>query len=175
MQIIIDSFLYIALVLTFAIFTLMFVCSGIKVVREWERIAVLRLGKYYGIRGPGIVWIVPILDKIALKVSLREQSTEIDTGRFVDIDGSSHRLTGVILWRVVDVEGFTLRVENHQQTIDNTVRHHVISVAESMSSAAIYTEKDELNSRIMESLEPTLAEWGAKVTKIDLRTASSWE
>lgn len=75
----VDLYLMTMLIMVLMVFLLLFVCSGIKVLKEWERVAILRLGKFYAIRGPGIIWKTPILDKIALKVSLRVQSTDIDT------------------------------------------------------------------------------------------------
>jgi regulator of protease activity HflC (stomatin/prohibitin superfamily) len=50
-------------------------------LKEWERVAVLRPGKFLGIKGPGIIWIIPILDRIVAKVSLLEQQSEVDTGK----------------------------------------------------------------------------------------------
>ncbi|MHA1936177.1 MAG: hypothetical protein ACW97A_12945, partial [Candidatus Thorarchaeota archaeon] len=70
MQFVLDSYLVMMLVIVLAFFILMFVASGIKILKEWERIAVLRLGKFKHIRGPGVVWVMPILDKVAMKVSL---------------------------------------------------------------------------------------------------------
>ncbi|MHA2068917.1 MAG: SPFH domain-containing protein, partial [Candidatus Thorarchaeota archaeon] len=55
-------------------FIMLFVFSGIKVLKEWERIVILRLGKYKGVMGPGIVWRMPLLDRIGAKVSLRIQT-----------------------------------------------------------------------------------------------------
>lgn len=153
----------------------MFVCSGIKVLKEWERVVILRLGKYYGVRGPGIIWKVPILDTIPLKISLRLQTTDIDTGKYVSSDGSSRRLKGIVQWRILDIEKYALRIEDHQRTVNVTIQHHVSKVAESMTSDAVFSDTDELSTRIKEALEPTLSEWGLKVIKVELRTAPDWE
>ena len=64
------------------IFTLMFILSGIKVVKEWERIAILRLGRFFKVAGPGAIWMTPILDR-GIPVSLKIQQTEVDTGESV--------------------------------------------------------------------------------------------
>jgi regulator of protease activity HflC (stomatin/prohibitin superfamily) len=132
----------------------------------------LRLGKYLGIKGPGIIWKTPILDKIALKVSLREQESEVDTGRYDSSGGSSQRLKGVILWRVIDVERYALSIEDHQRTVNNTIQHHVHKVAESMTGDVAFSDTDKLAMQIEEALKPTFTAWGLRITKVDLRTAS---
>lgn len=157
------------------IFVLIFVCSGIKVLKEWERAVILRLGKYYGVRGPGIIWKTPILDKIALRVSLREQSTEIDTGKYISSDGSTRRLKGIVVWRIIDIERYALRLQDHERTVHSTIHHHVSKVAESMTSDAVFSDTDDLAFRVRAALEPTFESWGLKVVKVDLRIAPDWE
>lgn len=169
------DFLVIMFLVTFVFFTLMFVCSGVKVLKEWERAAVLRLGKFYRIMGPGIIWITPILDKIVLKVSLREQSSEIDTGVYIASDGSSRRLRGIILWRIVDVEMFILRIDGHHRTVNITLQHNVKKIAQSMTSEAVDDDTENLEIQIIGTLQPMLADWGIKITKVDFRTALDWE
>jgi regulator of protease activity HflC (stomatin/prohibitin superfamily) len=171
----VNLYLYMMLIMVLAIFVLLFVCSGIKVLKEWERVVILRLGKYYGVKGPGIIWKTPILDKVALKVSLRVQSTEVDTGKYISSDDSTRRLKGIVQWRIIDIEKYALRIDNHYSTIMMTIQHHVKKVAESLTSDALFSEREELNSMVEEALEPTFSEWGLKIVKVDLRTASEWE
>lgn len=172
-----DTYLWISLILflTIFIFTLLFICSGIKVLKEWERVVILRLGKYYGVKGPGIIWKTPILDKVALKVSLRVQSTEVDTGKYISSDDSTRRLKGIVQWRIIDVEKYALRIDNHYGTVTMTIQHHVKKVAESLTSDAVFSEREELNSSVENELEPIFSEWGLKIVKVDLRTAPEWE
>ena len=80
------SSLWIALAIVLAFFVLMFIASGIKVLKEWERVAVLRLGKFRDIKGPGIIFIFPMLDKIAMKVSLRLLTYAFKTERSLTKD-----------------------------------------------------------------------------------------
>lgn len=164
-----------SLFLFLAIFVLIFVASGIKVLKEWERVAVLRLGKFYGIKGPGIIWVMPILDRIALKVSLREQQTKIDTGKFIASDGSSRTWRGYVNWRIIDIERAVLAVENYHSSVETAVHHNVQEIGQSLPSDAILIDKELVYSRINQVLEPTLSKWGIKVTEINLKAATEWE
>jgi regulator of protease activity HflC (stomatin/prohibitin superfamily) len=173
----VDIYLWISLILflTIFIFTLLFICSGIKVLKEWERVVILRLGKFIGVRGPGIIWKTPILDKVVLKVSLRVQSTEVDTGKYISSDNSARRLKGIVQWRIIDVEKYALRIDNHDSTVTMTIQHNVKKVAESLTSDAVFSEPEELNSLVEKELEPVFSEWGLEIIKVDLRTAPEWE
>ena len=165
----------IGLVATMAIFVLCFVASGIKILKEWDRAAVLRLGKFYGIRGPGIIWITPILDKIVMTVSLKIQQTKIDTGKYTTSDGSMNRLTGYLSWRVIDVEKVVLAVENYQHSVFNMIQHTVQKIGESFPGDTAMMDEDSLYEEIQKELEPTFTSWGIKIVGIELKSASEWD
>jgi len=165
----------ISLVTVFVIFILIFVFSGIKVLKEWDRAAVLRLGKFYGIRGPGIIWITPILDKIVATVSLKIQQTKIDTGKYTTSDGSKNRLTGYVNWRIVDVEKVILAAENYRQSIFNVIQHTVQKVGKSFPGDTVMMDEESLYAEIQNEIEPSLTSWGIKITEIKLKSASEWD
>jgi regulator of protease activity HflC (stomatin/prohibitin superfamily) len=168
-----DPYLWIMLISVLMIFILMFVFSGVKVLKEWERVAILRLGKFYAVRGPGIYWKTPILDKVALKVSLRVQSTDIDT--YLTSAESTRGWKGIVNWRIVDVEKYLFSLQDHERTVHTTIQHHVRKEIEFLSTDALFTDNDEISSRIIEALAPTFEGWGLNIVKIDLRNASDWD
>ncbi len=170
-----DSFLSLMFVEVLGFFTLLYIASGIKVVKDWERLAVFRLGKYYGIKGPGIIRVTPILEKIALKLSLRDQMTDVDTGNFISNDGSSTRWKGHVTWRVIDVEKAALAIENYYSSVERLIVHNVQEVAESLPSDTILIDKELVYSMIRQVLEPDFSKWGVKLTEINLKDASKWE
>jgi regulator of protease activity HflC (stomatin/prohibitin superfamily) len=163
------------LILTMAFFILIFVASGIKILKESERVAVFRLGKFLRISGPGIIWVTPILDKIAAKLSLREQQTIVDTSKFVSGDGSASRLTGFVNWRIIDTERAVLGVENYRNSTDTAINHQIRKTAESLPSDAIIYSEEQFYSELKEALGPALEKWGIRITEISLKTAPHWE
>jgi regulator of protease activity HflC (stomatin/prohibitin superfamily) len=168
----VDFFLMMTL-MTIVFFTLMFVCSGIKVLKEWERVAILRLGKFYGIRGPGIIWKTPILDHIALKVSLRVQTTDIDMD--VRSAESTRRWKGIVNWRIIDVEKYLFGLQDHERTVHTTIQHLVGKEIEFLSNDALFTDTNEITMRIESALGPTSEGWGLKIEKVELRNALDFE
>ena len=149
--------------------------SGIKIVKEWDRVAVLRLGKFLGIRGPGIIWLTPVLDKAIFTVSLKVQQTKIDTGKYTTSDGSKKRLSGYINWRVIDVKKVVLAVENYRQSIFNVIQHTVQKIGQSFPGDTIMMDEESLYAELQQELEPTLTSWGIKIIEIKLKSASEWD
>ncbi len=137
----------IALVLILSTFLLFFVSCGIKIVKEWDRVAVLRLGKYRCIRGPGIIWMMPILDK-GIMVSLKKQQTLVDTGEYVSSDGSTRRLTGYVNWKIIDVQKAVLEVEDYRTSIYNTIQHQIKKIGESFPGDTVIMDEESLYSEI---------------------------
>ena len=169
------AMLSIALVLTMGVFILAFMASGIKILKEYERVVVLRLGIFRGVKGPGIIWVSPIIEKIAMKVSLREQETKIDSGGFNSSGSSSDMWKGSINWRIVDVKKAFLSVENHRSSVDDTIKANVQEIGESLSNNAFAVDKETVDSRIKETLEPLMTERGVKITEIHLKATSAWD
>jgi regulator of protease activity HflC (stomatin/prohibitin superfamily) len=165
------TYLFVMMISLVIFFALMFILSGLKILKEWERVVVMRLGRYHSTKGPGIIWIVPILDKIVLRIPIREQTTEIDTGKYVSSHGSSIRLKGSVQWKVVDAERFALGMQDHYQTILKTIQHHMVEVADSSTNDAAFADSDELNYLVQIALEPNFQKWGLEVKNVDLHVA----
>lgn len=158
------------MVLLMGIFVLCFVASGIKILKEWDRAAVLRLRKFYGIKGPGIIWITPFLDRVAVTISLRAQQTIIDTGKYTTSDGSKNKLTGYINWRVIEVQKAVLAVENYQKAIFNVIQHTVQKIGQSFPGDTFMMDEELLYSEIRKEIEPTLTSWGIKILEMKLKS-----
>ena len=158
------------MVIVLGIFMLCFVASGIKILGEWDRAAVLRLGKFYGIKGPGIIWIMPMLDRVAVTVSLRIQQIKIDTGKYTTSDGSKNRLTGYVNWRVIDVQKAVLAVENYQRSVFNVIQHTVQKIGQSFPGETVMMDEELLYAEIQKELEPSLTSWGIKIVEMKLKS-----
>lgn len=163
------------LILTLCLFILIFVASGIKILKEYERAAVFRLGKFVRISGPGIIWVTPIIDKVVAKLSLGEQQTIVDTGKFISEDGSACRLTGFVNWKIIDAERAALAVENYRSSTDTAINHQIRETCESLPSDAIISSEEQVYSNVKQDLEPTLDKWGIKITELSLKTAPNGE
>jgi regulator of protease activity HflC (stomatin/prohibitin superfamily) len=151
------------------VFFLLFILSSIKVLAEWERIVILRLGKYRGVLGPGIVWRTPIIDKIGARISLKAQTAEVETGEVMTRDGAPIGLVGEVRYRVVDIERAFLSLEDYQTTAVQSSKHVMIEQIESCDYDDIVTNRERVESAVMKELDSRFEKWGMAVVGVDLR------
>jgi regulator of protease activity HflC (stomatin/prohibitin superfamily) len=167
------TFMTSVLISLLALFILILIFSGIKVLKEWERVVILRLGKYLGVRGPGIIWRTPILERIGARVSLRVQTVEIDTGESMSRDGTPASLVGEVRYRIVDIERAVLSLEDYHVTAQQTSRHVVIEQIESRDYNDLVTNRERVESAITRELDVRFEKWGLLLVGVDLRVQRS--
>lgn len=157
------------LVIVLAFFILMFVASGIKVLKEWERVAILRLGKFKHIRGPGVIWVTPILDKVAMKVSLRLLTYAFKTERSLTKDNVPVVVDAVMYFRVIDVEKAILSVERYTVAVELAAQTTLRETTGKVTLDQLLSERDEIAGHLQELIDEKTEHWGVKVTSVEIR------
>lgn len=163
------STLMMALVIVIGIFILMFVASGIKVLKEWERVAILRLGKYNSVKGPGIIWITPILDRVAMKVSLRLLTYAFKTERSLTKDNVPVVVDAVMYFRVIDVEKAILSVERYTVAVELAAQTTLRETTGKVTLDQLLSERDQIAGHLQELIDEKTEHWGVKVTSVEIR------
>lgn len=147
----------------------MFVASGIKVLKEWERIAILRLGKFRGVKGPGITWVTPILDKIAMKVSLRLLTYAFKTERSLTKDNVPVVVDAVMYFRVIDPEKAILAVERYAVAVELAAQTTLRETIGKVTLDEVLSERDSIAAHLQELIDEKTEHWGVKVTSVEIR------
>jgi len=166
---IIDTVLITFLVVLLVLFVLMFVLSGIKVLNEWERVAVLRLGKFKHIKGPGIIWVTPILDKVAMKVSLRLQTYAFKTERSLTKDNVPVIVDAVMYFKVIDVEKAILTVERYTVAVELAAQTTLRETTGKVTLDELLSERDKIAMHLQELIDEKTEHWGVKVSAVEIR------
>jgi regulator of protease activity HflC (stomatin/prohibitin superfamily) len=161
--------MFLALVLVIGFFILMFVASGIKVLKEWERVAILRLGKYKAVKGPGIIWVTPILDRVAMKVSLRLQTYAFKTERSLTKDNVPVVVDAVMYFRVIDVEKAILSVERYTVAVELSAQTSLRETAGKVTLDQLLSDRDKIAQHLQELIDEKTEHWGVKVTSVEIR------
>ena len=169
MQILDTYTLILALILVFGFFLLMFVASGIKVLKEWERVAILRLGKFKAVKGPGIVWITPILDRVAMKVSLRLLTYAFKTERSLTKDNVPVVVDAVMYFRVIDVEKAILSVERYTVAVELGAQTTLRETTGKVTLDQLLSDRDKIAQHLQELIDEKTEHWGVKVTSVEIR------
>ncbi len=152
-----------------AIVVALFLLSGIRVLREWERMPVLRLGRYVGLKGPGIIYLVPLIDRAPLKISTRLDTIQFRTESTLTKDNVPVNVDSVLYMKPVDLEKAVLAVENYYQATQLASQTTLQEVIGKVSLNELLAEREKVGARLREIIDEKTESWGIKVTSVEVR------
>ena len=141
---------------------------SVKIVREYQRIVLLRLGRATGTRGPGLVLINPLTDR-TLWVDLRERFLEIPQQTAITQDNASISIDFIIFYKVVDPAMSVLQVQNFAAAAQNVAATTLRSVVGDMALDDVLSKREEMNASLRIRLDDVTERWGVKVTTVEVR------
>lgn len=153
------------------IIVLWILSASIKVVREYERGVVFRLGRFIGAKGPGLFIIVPIADRF-IKIDLRIVAFDIPKQRVVTKDNVSVDVDAAVYYRVFDPAKAVLQVENYLQATNLLAQTTLRDVLGQVDLDDLLTKREELSKKIGEILDTYTDPWGVKVTAVAIKDVS---
>jgi len=148
---------------------IIFLLSGIRVLREWERMPVLRLGRYIGLKGPGIIYLVPIIDRAPLKISTRLDTIQFRTESTLTKDNVPVNVDSVLYMKPVDLEKAVLQVENYYQATQLASQTTLREVIGKQSLNELLAEREKVGAKLREIIDEKTESWGIKVTSVEVR------
>ena len=142
--------------------------SALKVLNEYERAVVLTLGRYTGTKGPGLVIIIPGLQKM-LRVDMRTVVMDVPPQDVISRDNVSVNVNAVVYFRVVDAANAMLQVERYYEAISQVAQTTMRSVLGQRELDEMLTERDKLSADIQKILDDATNPWGVKITNVELK------
>jgi regulator of protease activity HflC (stomatin/prohibitin superfamily) len=140
----------------------------IRIIREYQRIVLFRVGRCVGTRGPGIVFLVPFIDRPMI-VDLRELYLEIPHQTAITKDNAPIEIDFIIFYRVVDAVDSVVKVQNFAGAAQNIAATTLRSVVGDMSLDDCLSKRDEMNLLLRTKLDEVTERWGVKVTNVEVR------
>lgn len=156
------------LVLLVGIVFLMLAYNAVKIVRQYERLVVFRLGHVIGEMGPGPVWLWPIVDR-ATRVDLREQFLEVPSQTCITKDNAPIAVDFLIYWRVVSPTDSTVQVANFQGAVQGIAMTTLRAVVGDIPLDDVLARRDHINQVLQVKLDEVTSRWGVKVTAVEIR------
>jgi regulator of protease activity HflC (stomatin/prohibitin superfamily) len=143
------------------------IAAAIKVANQWERGLVLRLGRYVGIRGPGLFFVMPILERARI-VDLRVLTHDIRRQEVITRDNVPLAINGVLFFKVITVEDAIMKVQNYWFAVGQLAQTALRDVVGGMTLDDVLAERERVEKLIQESVEKNAQEWGLDITGIRL-------
>jgi regulator of protease activity HflC (stomatin/prohibitin superfamily) len=142
--------------------------SSIRVVPEFMRLVVFRLGRLVGIRGPGLVFLIPVIDQ-AFPVDLREQVIEVAKQTCITKDNAPVDIDLLIYLKVTDPEKVITQVQNFKQAAVGIATTTLRAVVGDIELDEVLAKREYINSVLRAKLDEVTARWGVKVTAVEIR------
>ena len=145
-----------------------FLASAIRIVQEYQRLVVFRLGRCVGAKGPGIVLLIPVIDR-AVKTDLREQVREIPAQTSITKDNAPISIDFLWYYKVVDPVQSVLQVGNFELAAQGIATTTLRSVIGGIMLDGVLSEREAINSALRSRLDEVTERWGVKVTNVEIR------
>jgi regulator of protease activity HflC (stomatin/prohibitin superfamily) len=152
-----------------AILVALIILLSLRIALQWDRAVVLRLGKFHGLKGPGIFWIVPLLDRIARYVDMRIRATEFFSERTLTKDTVPVNVDAICFWMVWDAQKAVLEVENYYRAIVLSAQTALRDAIGTHTLAELLTHRDAVGKALQEVLDHKTNPWGITVQSVEVR------
>jgi regulator of protease activity HflC (stomatin/prohibitin superfamily) len=150
------------------IFLMIIASSSIKILREYERGVIFRLGRLIGAKGPGIIFIIPMVDKL-LRISLRTVALEIPPQEVITRDNISITVNAVVYFRVIDPNKAVVEIENYLYATSQLAQTTLRSVIGQSQLDELLSERDKINIQLQDILDKQTEPWGIKVSLVETK------
>ena len=150
------------------IFLIILAASAIKILREYERGVIFRLGRLIGAKGPGIFFIIPGVDKM-VRISLRLVTLDVPPQDVITRDNVSIKVNAVVYFRVIDPNKAVVEVENYLYATSQLAQTTLRSVVGQAELDELLSQRDKINLRLQDILDKHTEPWGIKVSLVETK------
>ena len=154
-----------AIIIVLGIF---FLSSAIRILNEYERGVIFRLGRVLGAKGPGLIILIPIIDKM-IKVDLRTVTMDVPSQDVITRDNVSVKVNAVVYFRVMDAVKATIEVQQYLYATSQLAQTTLRSVCGQAELDKILSEREKVNTEIQEILDMHTDPWGIKVSVVEVK------
>lgn len=155
-------------VIAIVILVLFFLSAAIRILNEYERGVIFRLGRVLAAKGPGLIILIPVIDKM-IRVSLRLVALDVDPQDVITRDNVSVKVNAVIYFRVVDPIKAIIEVENYSYAMSQLAQTTIRSVCGQAELDDLLAEREKINAELQEILDTHTDPWGIKVANVELK------
>jgi regulator of protease activity HflC (stomatin/prohibitin superfamily) len=150
------------------VLVIFFLSAALRILNEYERGVIFRLGRVINAKGPGLIILIPIVDKM-VKVSLRLVAMDVDPQDVITRDNVSVKVNAVIYFRVIDPIKAIIEVENYSYAMSQLAQTTLRSVCGQAELDELLSEREKINTHLQEILDMHTDPWGIKVATVELK------
>jgi regulator of protease activity HflC (stomatin/prohibitin superfamily) len=146
--------------------------QSLVMANQWERAVVLRMGRLQGVKGPGVFWIVPILDRVATWVDQRIQTTEFNAEQALSKDTVPVNIDAVVFWQIHDAERAALEIVDYRSGIARVAQTSLREMVGSSALTTLLSDRKHGDEVLRDEIARKIADWGVAVMSVEIRDIS---
>jgi regulator of protease activity HflC (stomatin/prohibitin superfamily) len=151
-----------------AVLVLVTILASLRMCNEWERKVVLRLGRFTGVRGPGIFFLVPYIEQTPVTMDVRVVTDTFTAEQTLTKDGASVRLDAIMYWRIVDAGRAAVRVANYRAAVSGAAQGALRDIIGRNDLSTLLSHRRELDEQLTVVLDEQTEDWGVKVQSVQI-------
>ena len=156
------------IILVIVIFLVLLLSSAIKIMAEYQRIVIFRLGRLLGIKGPGLVFVIPIIDN-TIKLDLRTRVIDVPKQRVITKDNVTVDVDAVVYFRVTDPQKAVVEVQRYEVATSLLAQTTLRDILGNQTLDELLSKREELNKSLQTVLDQGTDPWGIKVSNVTIR------
>ncbi len=141
---------------------------SIRIAKEYERAVIFRLGRFVDVKGPGLFFLIPVIDKME-KVDLRIVTQDVPPQEVITKDNVPVKVDAVVYYKIVDPQKATIEVENYQKATSEVSQTTLRGIAGASELDEILAEREKINDKLHEVIDQSTDPWGIKVTSVEVK------
>lgn len=145
------------------------VAMGVHIAQQWERVVVLRLGRFNRVSGPGLFWTIPFVEQNTARIDCRVRATTFDAKETLTSDLVPLDVNAVLLWMVYDAKAACTECSDFSRTVELAAQAALRDAIGRLSAAEVAIRREQLDADIKEALENEAAQWGLSVLSVKVR------
>lgn len=149
-------------------FVVFILLTGLRMIKEYERVVIFRLGRFNGIKGPGLFWVAPYFDK-SVKVDLRTKVIDVPRQEAITKDNIPVIVNAAVFYAVDDPSKAVIKVQNFQYAVSQISQTTLRSVIGEVDMDSLLAHRDDINKKLLGLLDEASDAWGVDVTKVELK------
>ena len=155
-------------IIAIVVLVILFLSAALRVLNEYERGVIFRLGRVISAKGPGLIILIPVIDKM-VRVSMRIVAMDVDPQDVITRDNVSVKVNAVIYFRVLDPTSAIVEVENYTYAMSQLAQTTLRSVCGGAELDELLAEREKINNQLQEILDAQTDPWGIKVSAVELK------
>ena len=157
-----------AVIIAIVVFAIIILSAAIRIVNEYERGVVFRLGRYVGVRGPGLILLIPFIERM-VKVDLRVVTMDVPQQECITLDTVTVKVDAVIYFRVMKPQDAILNVEQFVRATSLLAQTTLRNVVGQSELEDLLARRDKINTKLQELIDEGTEPWGIKVSMVEVR------